>query len=258
MNEIRKLPQKETNENLRRPPSQKDVTTAIKNMASEKAPGKSGVMTNMLKNLPRNGHNLLKSVIQIYWQDNSCDYVSLHTDILSFLYKGKGDSKDPENWRPICLKEMTAKITSTIIQKCPLDHHNTIEAHSQFGHIGWQEALHSLRNLLITRRHHDKEFFILFVDLVKTFDTINQSVMFTILEKYGILHELLTIIKKLYINIRLPFVMAKKKHSLNYTNGVFQGNNASPILFLLLYGSYGLIHNVLSAWRYALLPLFPR
>ena len=59
----------------------------------------------------------------------------------------------------------------------------------------------TLRNLLITRRHHGKESFILFVDLVKAFDTIDQSVMFTILKKYGIPHELLAVIKKMYTEV---------------------------------------------------------
>ncbi len=53
-NEIEKLPQRDTNEHLGRILSQNKVTTAIKNMASEKAPGRSGVVADMLKNsLPK-------------------------------------------------------------------------------------------------------------------------------------------------------------------------------------------------------------
>jgi hypothetical protein len=104
--------------------------TAIKNRASEKAPGKSGVTTDMLKNLPPEGYNILTYLIQSYWQENDCNFDSWHTNILSLLYKGKGDSKDPKNWRPICLKETTAKIISTIVAKRLLDHLNTIGAHT--------------------------------------------------------------------------------------------------------------------------------
>jgi hypothetical protein len=109
MNEIDKLPQKDTNEHLGRPPSQDEVTTAIKRMSSEKAPGKSGVTTDMLKNLPTEGFKLITNFIKSYWQDNNCDFESWYTNILSLLYKSKDDSKDPKNWRPICLKETTAK-----------------------------------------------------------------------------------------------------------------------------------------------------
>jgi hypothetical protein len=136
-------------------------------MSSKKAPGKSGMTTDMLKNLPTEGFKLITNFIKSYWQDNNCDFESWHTNILSLLYKGKGDSKDPKNWRPTCLKETTAKIISTIIAKRLLDHLNTIGVHTDFGHIGCQEAFHSLRNMLITRRHHGKESYVLFVDLIK-------------------------------------------------------------------------------------------
>ncbi len=233
-NEINKLHQRDINEQLGRLPSQTEVTKAIKGMSSEKAPGKSGVTTDMLKNLPPDGFNLLTTLIQNYWQDINCDFDSWHTNILSLLYKGKGDSRDPKNWRPICLKETTAKIISTIVAKRLLDHINDIGARTQFGHIGCQEALHSLRNLLITRRHHGKETYVLFVDLIKAFDSIDQNVMFKILEKYGIPQTLLDVIKKMYNDVRLQFTIGKEKRHINYTNGVFQGDNASPILFLFV------------------------
>jgi hypothetical protein len=56
---------------------------------SEKAPGKSGITTDMLKKLPPEGFNLLTIFIQNYWQDINCDFDSWHTNILSLLYKGK-------------------------------------------------------------------------------------------------------------------------------------------------------------------------
>jgi hypothetical protein len=98
------------------------------------------------------------------------------------------------------------------VAKKLLDHLNTIGAHTQFGHIGCQEALHCLRNLLITRRYHGKESYILFIDLIKAFNSIDQNVMFRILEKYGILQKLLGIIKKVYNDVQLQFTLGKEKH----------------------------------------------
>ena len=34
---------------------------------------------------------------------------------LTNLYKGRGDMQDPNNWRDICLKEMSVEIASMII-----------------------------------------------------------------------------------------------------------------------------------------------
>ncbi len=125
-------------------------------------------------------------------------------NILSLLYKEKGETKDPNNWRPICLKETSAKIVSTIIAKRRLKHMNLIGAHTQFGQNGCQEALNTLRNILMTKRQHGKEFIVLFVDLVKAFANVNL------------------------------YSQRAKKQQIGYTNGVFQGDNASPVLFLFL------------------------
>jgi hypothetical protein len=66
MNEIDKLPQRDTNEHLGRLPSQIEAITAIKGTASEKVSDKSGVATNMLKNLPLEGLNLLTYLFKNY------------------------------------------------------------------------------------------------------------------------------------------------------------------------------------------------
>jgi hypothetical protein len=31
------------------------------------------------------------------------------------LYKGKGKTNDPNNWRGVCLKEITSKVISSIV-----------------------------------------------------------------------------------------------------------------------------------------------
>jgi hypothetical protein len=58
--------------------------------------------------------------------------------------------------------------------------------------------------------------------------------MFKILEKYGIPHKLLDVIKKVYNDVRLQFTLGKEKHYINCTNGVIEGDTALPILFLFI------------------------
>lgn len=38
----------------------------------------------------------------------------------------------------------------------------------------------------------------------------------------------------MYTDVQLQFTLGKEKFSINYANGVFQGDNASPILFLFI------------------------
>jgi hypothetical protein len=176
--EINKLPQQPFDGNLGTTPTYDEINKTISKMASEKAPGTSGTTTDMLKNLPEDAKRLLAELIQQYWTQPNCDFETWHTNILSLIYKGKGNTKDPKNWRPICLKETTAKIISAIIASRLLKHIEKIGTPNQFGHIGCQEALHTIRNILITRRLHGKETYVLFADLVKAFDTVIHEALY--------------------------------------------------------------------------------
>jgi hypothetical protein len=96
----------------------------------------------------------------------------LHITSLSILYKGKGDPKDLNNYRGICLKETTAKIISVIISNHLLKRLDEIGDRSQFGHMGCQEVQHTIKRALLPRRKHGIPTYALFVNLVKAFDTI--------------------------------------------------------------------------------------
>ena len=79
---------------------------AIQNIKINKAPGITGVTTDMIKNLPIAAINLLTDVIQDFMMSPNCNLASWHIQDLTTLYKGKGDPKDPKvpnNWRGICL-----------------------------------------------------------------------------------------------------------------------------------------------------------
>jgi hypothetical protein len=96
------------------------------------------------------------------------------------------DPPPPNNWRGVCLKELTSKVISSIVSTIILAvlAGNTVE--EQFATIGCQQAMHSLRAALSIRRTHDIDTYVLFVDLVKAYDTVNHALLFGILKKYGI------------------------------------------------------------------------
>jgi len=232
--EINKLFQHQFNYELGDPPTYQEVSQAIKRTASEKSPGQTAITTDMLKNLPPEAFLFLTRIIQQYWTNPECDFTPWHIVLLSIIYKGKGDTKDPKNWRPVCLKETSAKILSSIVSKRLLKQIKIVGAPTQFGHVGCQEALHTIRNILTTRRHHGKETYVLFVDLVKAFDTVDHEVLFQILAKYGIPPALITVLKKMYRDCKIKFTIGKEERFINYLNGVYQGDNASAVLFLFL------------------------
>ena len=163
--EINKLFRHQLNYELGDPPTHQEVSQAIKRTASEKSLGQTALTTDMLKNLPPEAFTFLTKIIQEYWTNPDCDFAPWHISLLSIIYKGKGDTEDPKNWRPVCLKVTSAKILSSIVSKCLLKQIIKIGAPTQFGHIGCQQALHTIRNILTTRRHHGKETYVSFVSL---------------------------------------------------------------------------------------------
>ena len=84
-------------------------------MENNKVPGQSELTTDMLKNLPEEAINFLTGLITQYWIDKERQIESWKIQNLVSLHKGKGDMQNLNNWRGICLKEMTAKIISSII-----------------------------------------------------------------------------------------------------------------------------------------------
>jgi len=79
-------------------------------MKNNKLPGTSGVMTDMMNNLP---FEFLTYIIQAFWKNKEVDFDSWHITKLSNLYKGMGDQQDPNNWHGICLKQPKSSTSSS-------------------------------------------------------------------------------------------------------------------------------------------------
>ena len=69
----------------------------------------------MLKNLLEEGTNFLTGLIRQYQINKEYQIESWNIQKLVILYKGKGDMQNLNTWQGVCLKEMTAKIISSII-----------------------------------------------------------------------------------------------------------------------------------------------
>ena len=108
---------------------------------------------------------------------------------------------------------------------------------SQFGcttNTGCQHVSFLLRTILQTRKEHNLDTYGVFVDLVKAFDTVNHTLLYMILSKFGIPRKVFTMIKKLYTNNIVRFNIGKEHRDVPYTTGVKQGNNLTPTLFIIV------------------------
>ena len=68
------LPQYNIAHNLVKVPSDRKIKKAIAKMKYDKAPGQSGLTTDMVKNLPMEALNFLTQKIQDFWEKPEVDY----------------------------------------------------------------------------------------------------------------------------------------------------------------------------------------
>jgi hypothetical protein len=80
----------------------------------------------------------------------------------------------------------------------------------------------------------DQEAYVIFVDLVKAYDTVNRVLLWKTMEKLGVPKKLIQVIQKLYEKVEYHMNLLGKKTSFMSSCGVKQGNNLGPILFLYI------------------------
>jgi hypothetical protein len=149
-------------------------------MKRETAPGITGLTSDVLKALREKALEHLTLIIQKFWKGEE-DHEVWHTMLMTALYKGKGKTNDPNNWRGVCLKELTSKVISSIVSTILLAVLSGNNVEEQFAATGCQQAVHIPRAALSTRRAHDIDTYVLFVDLFKAYDTVNHALIFGIL-----------------------------------------------------------------------------
>jgi hypothetical protein len=149
--------QREVLPQIGEPPTMDEMQDAISSLANNKAPGASGVTAEALKALPPCAAIMLHNLILDFWNGAQHTYDEWQMALLRIIYKGKGDQKDPNNYRGIVLQDALARLTSTIITKrlTELVKHCGIE--EQFAYQperGMIDALYCLHSALQLRREH--------------------------------------------------------------------------------------------------------
>jgi hypothetical protein len=75
---------------------------------------------------------------------------------------------------------------------------------------------------------------VLFVDLVKAYDTVNREMLWKILKILGVPDNLIMVLKKLYTDVTINLNVGENLEQFLSTSGVKQGDNLAPILFIFV------------------------
>ena len=135
----------------------------------------------------------------------------------------KRDLSNPNNWRGINLLDVVSKVISIVITNRLQLVLTKIGTPVQFGstlETGCINGSFSIKTLLQMRKEIDKSTWVVFVDLIKAFDSINHELLFKLLEKIGIPDRVITVIKNLYKNFKIKFTVGKCVNFVDYSTGV--------------------------------------
>eukprot|EP00978_Attheya_sp_CCMP212_P005080 scaffold11223_cov57-Attheya_sp.AAC.5 len=137
------------------------------------------------------------------------------TTVCALRKPGKGkDYAEPNNWRGICLES----------SRNPRED-------SEFHYF--HETPRSLK------RNR----------LVKAFDTVDHSLVFKILKKYGIPENLIKVIAKMYKDSTVIFKSGQEMREIPYEIGVKQGeDNMAPVLFIYLMNA--IVETLSEKWTF--------
>ena len=153
------------------------------------------------------------------------------------LLPKKGDLSFCKNWRGICLLDVASKIFSSMLvrrMQVVMEEEGMDEQAGFRALRGIIDGLFATSVGLQKRKEHNLETWVLFVDLVKAFDTVPREALFAVLRRFGLPDHFVNIVIRLHENARIKVKVGEVESELESSIGVRQGSCEGPVLFLFI------------------------
>ena len=236
---LEQIPQKPTHEDLDLPPTEDEVRAAIKQMNCGKAPGKDGLPAEIFKALGDTAFQAFHDVLCTIWEDEDMP-ADLRDATIVALYKNKGAKADCGNYRGISLLSIAGKILARILLNRLIE--NISEDNLPEAQCVFRPGRSTIDMVFTVRQIQEKcseqqmDLYAVFIDLTKTFDTVNREALWSVLLKLGCPRKFTTLIRLFHDNMTGQ-VLLNGEHSNTFaiSNGVKQGCVLATVLFNLFF-----------------------
>lgn len=233
---INRLNLEDDDMSLNSPITTSEISKCITKLKNSKAPGSDQIINEYLKNTES---QMLTTYVCLFNLILDTGFIPQQwtEGMIKPIYKNKGDSTSPENYRPITLLSCLAKLFTAILNERinVFLSENDILSENQAGfrkHYSTTDHIFVLHSLFELFKMQKKNLYCAFIDFSKAFDSVWRIGMWKKLLDNSINGRNFRVIYNLYQNIKSCVILNDSISAFFVSScGLRQGENLSPVLF---------------------------